>query len=369
MVQSQFSTGIHDFFRWWGGELRDLLPRQTLLARQDHARRLVVSADGARLKLMLERGGQSEILAEAAEPGEAGLIELAGVARRRRGTPLGLRLGSQNCFARNVELPAQAEADFGRMLDLDMERTTPFRTADVLTAHYVLPGNAPRGKRLVRHLVVKRKTLDPLVDGLRTLGIEPAFADCWSEDRRGGLPVDFLAARQDGSRRGARLAPVLAGLAVALAVSAVVMLFTRHQSALAALNARASAARSEAASVRIAVEASQTASAQIGAMQNLLRQRVPLARIIEELTAILPDSAWVSDLRIDGGTVEFTGFAKSAAALVPLLEASPLFAEAALTSPVMFDTIEDKERFSVRMKLSQGDNAATAPLARDGDAL
>ena len=51
------------------------------------------------------------------------------------------------------------------MLDLDMERTTPFRAADVLSAHYVAPdGAAPRGKRLVRHLVVKRRTLEPRLE-------------------------------------------------------------------------------------------------------------------------------------------------------------------------------------------------------------
>ena len=49
-----------------------------------------------------------------------------------------------------------------------------------------------------------------------------------------------------------------------------------------------------------------------------------------------------------------TGFAKSAASLVPLLEKSPLFSEASLTSPVIFDNQEDKERFSVRIRLGDG---------------
>lgn len=369
MVQSRFSIAIHEFFRWWGGELRALLPRGTGAGRGP-ARRLVVAVDGARPRLLLERGGQAEVLAEAAEAGDAGLIELAGIARARRGLPTGLRLGAQDCFARSVELPAQAEADFGRMLDLDMERTTPFRAADVLTAHYIAPdGAAARGKRLVRHLVVKRRTLEPRLEGLRALGIEPAFADCWSEDRRGGLPVNFLAARTGGAGRGAALTPLMVGLGVALSVSAVAILFIRHQGALDALDARTAAARAEAGSVRLAVEASQTASTQIAAMQNLLRQRVPLARVIEELTAIMPDSAWVADLRIDGETIEFTGFAKSAASLVPLLEDSPLFAEAGLTSPVMFDNTEDKERFSLRMKLSQGGSAAVETGAKTGGAL
>ncbi len=95
-------------------------------------------------------------------------------------------------------------------------------------------------------------------------------------------------------------------------------------------------------------------------MGRLLQARVPLARIMEELTAVLPDSAWVSDLRIDGDVVEFTGFAKSAASLVAPLENSPLFMQASLTSPVVLDSTEDKERFSIRLRLNGGRGALGA---------
>jgi general secretion pathway protein L len=145
----------------------------------------------------------------------------------------------------------------------------------------------------------------------------------------------------------------MAGLAVILALSAVAVLIVRHQTALDALKLRADAARAEAATVRLAVEASQAASAQIAAIDRMLHARLPAARIIEELTVIMPDTAWVSDLRIDGDVVEFTAYAKSAAALVPLLAKSPLFTEASLTSPVILDNIEDKERFSVRLRLKE----------------
>jgi general secretion pathway protein L len=144
---------------------------------------------------------------------------------------------------------------------------------------------------------------------------------------------------------------MMAALLLALPILAAEIVFIRHQHALDAVKARAEAARVEAAKVRLAVDASEAASARIAAMQRLVRARLPVARIIEELTAIMPDTAWVADLRISDDTVEFTGFAKSAASLIPLLAKSPLFTEASLTSPVILDTVEDKERFSVRLRL------------------
>ena len=355
-MESRPPTVIHDFLRWWGAELKELLPDRAILLRNAHARRLVLSVEGPRWRLLHEKAGSFELQAEAVEPGEAGLIELARLAKAKPELPVGLRFGPQDCYVRVLELPAQAEADFGRILDLDMERTTPFRAADVLTAYCIAPGNAaPHGKRAVRHVIVKRKTIDPLVEKLRDLGIEPAFADRWSDDRRSGLPVDLLAdPRREAQWSGPGLLPAMAGLFVLLAVGAVAIPIIRHQNALDTLSTQTAAARSEAATVRQAVEASQAASAQIAAMGRLVQARVPLARIVEELTAVLPDSAWVSDLRIDGDVVEFTGFAKSAASLVAPLENSPLFMQASLTSPVVLDSTEDKERFSIRLRLNGG---------------
>jgi general secretion pathway protein L len=369
-MESRPLTAIHGFLHWWGAELRELLPDRTLAPRKGHARRLVLSVDGPRLRLLLEKAGRSEPLAEAALPGDAGLIELASLAKTKPELPVGLRFGPRDCYVRVVELPAQAEADFGRILDLDMERTTPFRAADVLTAYCIPPGiAAPHGKRAVRHVIVKRRTIDPLMERLRDLGIEPAFADCWSQDRSTGLPVNLLAdARREGQWRGPGLVPALAGVFAVLAVGAVAIPIIRHQNALDALGVQTAAARSEAATVRQAVEASQAASAQIAAMGRLLKARMPLARIMEELTTVMPDSAWVSDLRIDGDVVEFNGFAKSAASLVAPLENSPLFMQASLTSPVVLDSIEDKERFSMRLKLDGGGATPGADAETDAEA-
>ena len=354
-MASRVSTSLETFLHWWGGELRELVPQSAAAGRGRAQRRLVLSMEGGRRRLFLEKGAQLDLLGEAGESEAEGMRGLARIIKSRSSLPVGLRVPSQDCFSRIVELPAQAEGDFGRILDLDMERTTPFRSADVMTAYYAVPGmSAARGKRAVRHLIVKRRTLEPLIAEMRDLGIEPAFADCWDEERRSGLPADFLAAtRDDGKRSGLGAVPVMAGLAVILALSAVAILIVRHQTALDALEARSDAARAEAATVRLAVEASQAASAQIAAIDRMLHARLPAARIIEELTVIMPDTAWVSDLRIDGDVVEFTAYAKSAAALVPLLAKSPLFTEASLTSPVILDNIEDKERFSVRLRLKE----------------
>lgn len=368
-MASQVPSALQTFWRWWIGELRTLLPKPRTGGVRTGASRIVLSVEDDGVRVIAERGGRSETLARIAPLDEGGAEALAPVLAARRNQPVGLRFAGRTCFGRTVELPAQAEADYARILSLDLERTTPFRAADVLAAHYPLPGQtAPRGKSAIRHVIVKRRTIAPLLTALRDAGVEPAFADCWDEDGRQPLPLDFLAATRAHDKPRRSLAPALAAVLALLAGSAVAIFVVRHQSALDELSARTAEARAKAAAVRERIEAAQAVSAQVSAMNGLIRARLPAARVIEELTALLPDSAYVSDLRIDGDLVEFTGFAKSAASLVPLLTKSPLFTEAGLTSPVVLDNNEDKERFSIRLRLKGGTPPAVPDDANTGEA-
>jgi general secretion pathway protein L len=361
-------SAFENAWRWWTGELRALLPRRPAGAARTGPY-LVLSVDGDGIDVIAERSGRGEKLSRIPPLEEDGAAALASILAARRGQPVGVRFSSRSCFGRTVELPLQAESDYARILSLDLERTTPFRAADVLSAHYGLPGQvSARGKTALRHVIVKRRTIDPLLEALRMQGIEPAFADCWDEDGRRPQPLDFLATTRMEKQPRRNFMPALAVTLVLLAALAASILVVRHQSALDALTALTDEARARAATVRQRVEAAQAASAQIAAMNGLLRARLPATRIIEELTALLPDSAYVSDLRIDGDLVEFTGFAKSAESLVPLLTRSPLFAEAGLTSPVVLDNNEDKERFSIRLRLKDGMPSGATEGAGEGEA-
>ncbi len=366
-MASSARDAISRFLHWWADELKGLVP-QGRLAGRSQPRRLVVAVDGPKKRLLMENAGLSETLAETSDEAD-GLSTLAPLIKTRPSLPVGLRLSGSECFSRSLHLPAQAESDYRRILDLDMERTTPFRAAEVLTAYHVMPAaaGAMRGKRVVRHLVVKRRTTDPLLQEMRELGIEPTFIDCWDDQRRSGLPVDFLeATRPPAGEPGILKLRNLAAAFVLLVISATAIWTLRHQSALAGLEMRADTARAEAGNARLAMEASQMASARIEAMARQLRNRLPVARIVEELTVVIPDDAWLSDLRIEDERVEFTGFAKSAAALVPILEGSPLFEEVSLTSPVVLDNNEDKERFSMRLRLALRDRPASAAAESAG---
>jgi general secretion pathway protein L len=143
---------------------------------------------------------------------------------------------------------------------------------------------------------------------------------------------------------------------------------TRQQAALAELDAATRDARARADKLTAARDATSTARQEELVARRLLAQIEPRVRIVDELSRILPDSAWLAEMRIDPGSVEISGFARSAAALVPALEGAALFADVTLTAPITIDDSQKMERFSYRMRLraalqepapsSQSDGAA-----------
>ena len=76
-------------------------------------------------------------------------------------------------------------------------------------------------------------------------------------------------------------------------------------------------------------------------------------RAFDEITRVLPDSTWASRLDIDIGEIQLQGQSSSSAALIQLLEASPLLQNVRFRSPVTGIGNTDQDRFHLSADLVQ----------------
>ncbi len=346
----------NQFLSWWGHELRGLLPDALFTMRRQLPRYVIgIEGGGGRL-LDLKNSGH------AAGPYLDGdVVPIAQVARDvlqrvsgQDAPEVGLRLRHAACFARRVELPASATRDFPRLLALDLERATPFKPRDVYSAFQIDPNQSSPGMATITQLVVKRSSVNSVIAELEGAGVRVVSLDCWSEDGSRSLPVDFLDQEKEGSggdRRSYFWPKVLGAVAATQLAVAGYLAIDRHEAALAQLQEQSSQLKKK---LQVARESNLRAQAVAAEIDNFRRVRAANASrvaAIEELTRLLPDMAWVTDLRIEGANVSISGLAKSAVSLIPTLERSPLFIDAVSTAPLTFDQREDKERFSMRVKL------------------
>ena len=348
-----FGRGI----RWWRDELRSFWPAS---GRGEAAGGLdvilAIADDGA---LRLTEGASGRLPKGA----RAGSLEtdvwdyLNQLGKSRPATRVGLRLPWSACYQRRVEIPAAARRQAASILALDLERSTPFKTSDVYLAHYIEDAPARKGWLNASQLVVKRSQVQKLIAEVEASGLKVTSVSCVGADGKTTLPVDFLqsptpgTSQRDGQRLGG-FAVVL--LAAALAVSAAAILISRRQAALEFLDKQVESARASASDGQARRDTLVAASSHSSAMRQLKTNRPAAIAIVDELTKLLPDSVYLSDLTIATDAVDLSGYARAAADIIPILERSEMFKDATLTAPVTFDTAEDKERFSLRVKFRHG---------------
>jgi general secretion pathway protein L len=89
---------------------------------------------------------------------------------------------------------------------------------------------------------------------------------------------------------------------------------------------------------------------------SLDHRRGELLKVLDELTKVVPASAYLSNLRYRAGSVEVQGSAENASGLIPLLERSPVFENVGFNAPSNRGR-DNRETFSLRAELEQSRRA------------
>jgi general secretion pathway protein L len=357
---------ITGFFVWWGQELADLMPSSRSRGELKSPPRVVVCIEKDGFRLFDQRPRRSDTQPSQPDPIRnlpALLESLRRLPKKDATTTIGLRLPFTSCYARQVDLPPAGPTQTAQMLALDLERNSPFKSAEIWTAHLSQPELNKAGKQPVQHLIVKRADTSAIISSLAAQNITVVWLDCWNAEGSAPLPVNFLAADfappPATPRAKAQLFALIA-TALLLSASAAYLWIDRHETALASLKRDTAQLKAKAQSARDALAKSKTQFDEFAALQKLHDDYNSKTLILNELTTLLPDTAWVSDLKIEGPSLELTGLAQSAADVVRILERSSTFSDVSLASAVTFDQRNNQERFSLRLRLRGAVDATNA---------
>lgn len=350
---------LRRFAGWWTSEFAALFP-EALADRLTGSGggRLMLRMAGADVSLELTRGARALALQRHSAAGFSPAVLDAFLASRalaRAEVELCLALPAARFFIRSFDIPVEARGWVAGLAAAEIERRTPFRLDQIHHGYCVEP--VETGTKLRVHQAIIRRDL---VEGeAQNLSMDvQAFDQLSVAD---GLPPEgkIIIALRQRAPAGPAPARLLLGLclsAALLAVSAFAATAWRREQNLGELDkeiavTRPKSVEARASADRIARE--QAMTAQIRARKSGAPMFV---EVLDEVTRLLPDSAWVTEIRLlDGRSgeriVSMTGFAPAAAGLIDLLGASPLFADVALTAPITPDPDENKERFALQAQI------------------
>jgi Tfp pilus assembly protein PilN len=91
---------------------------------------------------------------------------------------------------------------------------------------------------------------------------------------------------------------------------------------------------------------------EIAFYSDLKQRRGVVMRVLDELSRIVPNTAYVSNLRYRENTIEMQGSADNASSLIPLLERSPVFENVAFNAPSTRGR-DGKETFSIKADIEK----------------
>jgi Tfp pilus assembly protein PilN len=97
---------------------------------------------------------------------------------------------------------------------------------------------------------------------------------------------------------------------------------------------------------------------EISFLSGLGGRRGEIFLVLDELSRVLPNSAYLSNLRTRGGAVELQGSAENASNLVPLLERSPLFKNVGFNAPSNRGR-DNRETFSLKAEIERPQGKVT----------
>ncbi len=89
---------------------------------------------------------------------------------------------------------------------------------------------------------------------------------------------------------------------------------------------------------------------EISAMRDFDLDRSAAIRTVKELTAVIPQSAWLTGLEFSGDSVRIEGYAASASGLIPRLERSGYFRKAEFASPTLRDAKTKSDHFIIKVQ-------------------
>lgn len=337
------------FMTWWGDELRALLPFGTPRQATRQGSFLYMRRD----RWFLKSSSSDQAVTLDTTLGDKDLADQ--ILQAASDVPLSrltVMLPREHVILRRVDLPQMSPSHIRQAVELQIDRLSPFKLDAVRYAVRVVGRDPEQGTMHTDVAIVPQIRVRPIEQRLRGLGLTPAAVDVEGE---GGAPSGFDLSEPPSPEEVRRRRTLNWGLAAAAGVLWVFAIYAWNQSGareLESWEARVAALRPMAergAALRRQIEGLSGPVALANA-----HDPAEMLNILRELTRVLPDTTRVVDLRIDRGSVTFSGLGTDVQQLIPLLEGSKIFKDAKFTSPIVRKPDSAIDRFEIALQLETG---------------
>ncbi|WP_454918099.1 PilN domain-containing protein [Xanthobacter sediminis] len=281
------------------------------------------------------------------------------LAARLKDQPVELALDGGRMLLRPLELPRAAAPYLDGIVRAQIDRLTPWPANEVLYGWTAPEDTADERIRLMV-AATPRAPITPMMARLRGLGAGPVCVVAALEPSAGGATVRLLDQAAGQAAAGARLRSALVGVLAGAALLATAALVVSDFAARS-LDEELEGIQQTIAATRRQLMAARDGQGAGGSALRALEQRkreVPAAvLVLEDLSRVLPDDTYVTDLQLDAGQVpsgqlRIAGISAAPADLIRLMEQSGRFTQATFVAPTTPQPDGHGARFDIEARLA-----------------
>jgi general secretion pathway protein L len=263
-------------------------------------------------------------------------------------------LKPEHILFRSLDFPRRAVEFLDGMIRAQIDRLTPW-TANEAVFGWSPPSDIANERIQLTLAATSKSKIQPLLQLASNLGA--ASVSAFAEPPPGdGAPAKLkvfdtplqsaMGRRMDVPRL---LRIILLGTGLAAAASLVLAAYAGNM-----LDAEQQQLLHQIAERRASLRLGQTAAG--GSALSLLakrKQTTPSSvMVLEAISRVLPDSTYVTELRIEGDKVQVVGISQDAPSLIRLMEQSPQFSRATFFAPTTRAQNDPGERFHIEVHLT-----------------
>lgn len=336
------------FMRWWLEELTDLLPShiKQFLRRQKRSP-LLMRLDNFQVFLFCYENGQEKPLAQFLlhKEGAKALQDFFQQQPAWESAERVLLLNQRQALRRHLMLPAAALENLDQVLTYEIDRYVPFHADDLYFSRRVLSKNKESTQVGVEFICVVKDRLHYYHQELLNWGlsVDRMIYDDVATEKPDSSSVTYnllpSSLRQSHPRGHVIASWFFASCLMLLTFVALALPFWWQSNRLQDLQQQVTLAKKQAEAVESFNLEANNLLEQANKV-NALKTRSPsILKILHQLTLLLPKDTWLKSFELVDKKLSLQGStSSSSAALVDLLETSPLFKETSFTTPATQNT-------------------------------
>jgi len=268
-----------------------------------------------------------------------------------------LDISEKYFFIRDFIIPKSAKNHVDRLSILEIEQKTPFNLNDIYFTQFQDAKYNTLDKLRIYQLIIRKDILSRLLEkyNLKIDNID-IIKPIIISGSYGKSPEIILEKKPQHSKKVKFIIKNTLLISLLCLIVSMIGLYIKQERITDELAAKISFLSAKAAKVREMADHASAEERLLLSIRHEKSTKVLLVDIIAEITNILPDSSYLTEIHLsekgsDQRIIDIAGFSDSAVKLPALFDKSSILKDATLTAPITTEANEKKELFSMQAKI------------------